>query len=153
MAKPITDIPAPLSDRTLAHGRNVMAAAGVILVLAYVPYIQIKNFAPLGFDFKEGGEMSVWSLLAAVLVYYATRFGVECRVDYSGWRDTYRGHFGTPPGEPSQAELFNRHARRLNRKFWFLDVAPPGLMFLAALVAAYQQLAPLVWPPPQPPLL
>ena len=39
-----------------------MVAAGVILVLAYVPGIEIQKFSPLGFDFSEGGELSVWGL-------------------------------------------------------------------------------------------
>ena len=144
MAKLITDIPAPLSDRSLAHGRNVMAAASVILVLAWVPYIEIKSFKPLGFDIKEGGELSVWGFLSTILVYYAIRFCADCWTDYNGWRDTYLGYFRTPPEEkPSQSA----HIRRLNRKFLWLDVAPPALMFLAALVATVQQVAPLVKPP------
>ncbi len=137
MADP-TDIPAPLSDRTLAHGRNVMAAAGVILVLAWVPDIEIKSFSPLGFDFKEGGVLSVWGLLAGVLVYYAIRFGVECRVDYTGWIDTYRKSLAGA-GTTTREIANYSHVRRLNRKFWVLDVAPPALMFLAAMFAAYQQ--------------
>ncbi len=145
MADP-TDIPAPLSDRTLAHGRNVMAAAGVILVLAYVPYIEIKSFKPLGFDFSEGGELSVWGILASVLVYYAIRSGYEYWADYAGWIDTYRGHLGVPPSAGKYDDVNIRHVRRLNRKFWVLDVAPPTLMFLAALVAAFQQISPLVRP-------
>ena len=67
-----------------------MAVAGVIVVLAWVPYIEITSFKPLGFDIKEGGELSVWGILATILVYYAIRFGCECLVDYSGWIETYR---------------------------------------------------------------
>ncbi len=145
MAK-ATEVAAPLADRTLAHGRNVMAVAGVIVVLAWVPYIEITSFKPLGFDIKEGGELSVWGVLAAVLFYYAIRFCADCWTDYNGWRDSYRGHFSAPPRERSQDEMFNSHARRLNRKFWVLDVAPPALMFLVALVAAYLQIARLVKP-------
>ncbi len=142
-----TNIPPPLSDRTLAHGRNVMAVAGVIVVLAWVPYIEITSFKPLGFDIKEGGELSVWGILASILVYYAIRFCADCWTDYNGWRDTYLGQFRSPPGDPSMDELFNSHARRLRMRFWVWDVAAPALMFLVALVAAYQQIAPLVMPP------
>ncbi len=130
-----------------------MAAAGVILVLAYVPYIRIEKFAPLGFDFSEGGELSVWGLLTTVLVYYAIRFCADCWVDYKGWRDTYRGARADPPEVLRSEYVFARHTSRLRMKFWVLDVAPPALMFLAALFATYQQVAPLVWPPPSPPLL
>ena len=148
-----TDIPAPLYDRTLVHGRNVMAAAGVILVLAYVPDIQIKSFSPLGFDFSKGGELSVWGLLAAVLVYYAIRFGYECWTDYAAWIGVHRPKLYAHTKTDRIRNKMYRHARRLNRKFWVLDLAPPALMFLAALVATYQQVAPLVKPPPSPPLL
>ena len=121
-----------------------MAAASVILVLAYVPDIEIKSFSPLGFDFDEGGELSVWGLLAAVLVYYAIRFGADCWTDYSGWKDTYRKAIAVPSDASRFEYTFNRHARRLNRKFWFWDVTTPAIMCLFALVATYQQVAPLV---------
>ncbi len=138
MADP-TDIPAPLSDRTHAHGRNVMAVAGVIVVLAWVPYIEITSFEPLGFDINEGGELSVWGILAVVLFYYAIRFGVECRVDYTGWIDTYRKSLAGG-GSTTREFANNRHVRRLKRKFLWLDVAPPAAMFLAALIARFNRL-------------
>ncbi len=146
MAAP-TDIPAPLSDRTLVHGRNVMATASVILVLAWVPYIEIKKFEPLGFKITEGGELSVWGILVAVLIYYAIRFGYECWADYTGWRDTYRKVLADPPEVLRSEHEFARHAKRLRMRFWLLDVLPPALMLLAALVATYQQVDPLIWPP------
>ena len=153
MAAP-TDIPAPLSDRTLAHGRNTMAAAGVILVLAWVPGIEITDFEPLGFDISDGQELSIWFILAGLLVYYATRFGFDCWVDYSGWIDTYKKAANAHP----TSDVFNRHARRLKAKYWFLDVAPPAIMLLAALGATFQrvvplvQVVPLVTPPSSSPL-
>ena len=67
-----------------------MAAASVILVLAWVPYIEITSFKPLGFEIKEGGELSVWGILASILVYYAIRFGCECLVDYRGWIECFQ---------------------------------------------------------------
>ena len=121
-----------------------MVAAGIILVLAWFPYIEITSFKPLGFDIKKGGELSVWSILAIVLVYYALRFCADCWMDYTGWIDTYRGNVATEPGTDVGDNKHNRHVRRLNRKFWILDVAPPALMFLAALFATYQQVDPLV---------
>ncbi len=127
-----------------------MAVAGVILVLAWVPYIEITSFKPLGFDIKEGGQLSVWGILASILGYYAIRFGYECWADYTGWIDSYREWLtvATSENRPHAS-----HVRRLRRKFWILDVAPPALMFLLALLATYQQVAPLVDPPPSPPLL
>ena len=145
MADP-TDIPAPLSDRTLAHGRNVMAAAGVILVLAWVPHIEITKFEPLGFKISEDGKLSIWGLLAFVLVYYAVRFSADCWVDYKGWRDTYGGQVSASRGGAARSKPFNQHVRRLNKKFWWLDIGPPAVLFLLALIATYQKIAPLVKP-------
>ena len=124
-----------------------MATASVILVLAYVPDIEIKSFSPLGFDFNEGGELSVWGILAGVLVYYAIRFSYDCWTDYTGWIDTYRSRLTISSTVSQAGQEFSRHVRRLNRKFWIMDVAPPLLLFLVALVATVQQAAPLVKPP------
>ncbi len=124
-----------------------MAAAGVILVLAWVPDIEIKKFQPLEFNFNEGGELSVWGILAVVLVYYAIRFGVEFWTDYMGWIDTYRQSLTITLRNHSQDYAHARHTRRLYWKFLILDVVPPALMFLAALGAMFQMISPLVWPP------
>ena len=124
-----------------------MAAASVILVLAWVPYIEITSFEPLGFDIKEGGQLSVWGILAIVLIYYSVRFGVECWTDYNGWIDTYQKNIADVSGKDRRGNVDSRQAKRLLKKFWILDVLPPALMLLAALVATYQQVDPLIWPP------
>ena len=146
MADP-TDIPALLSDRSLAHGRNVMVAASVILVLAWVPNIEIDKFEPLGFKINEDGELSVWGILAAVLVYYAIRFCADCWTDYKGWMDTYKGILKLARDNEIRKKAHSRHVFRLRTKFWIWDVLPPAIMFLVAMRAAYQQIAPLVKPP------
>ena len=81
--------PPPLTDRALVHGRNVMASAGVILVLAWVPGIEITKFHPMDYTFTEGSELSVWSLLAGVMIYYSLRFAKDCHTDYPPWRDEF----------------------------------------------------------------
>jgi hypothetical protein len=139
-----TEIPAPLSDRSHAHGRNVMAVAGVILVLTYVRGVDINKFSPLGFSIGEGHELSAWGLLVFVLVYYGGRFGTDCWTDYNGWRDTYKQDFTDRPNDADVTQKFRRHIRRLNRKFWFLDAAPPAVMFFAAIIAAYGKIA-ILW--------
>ncbi len=116
-----------------------MAVSGVMIVLAWVPGVALRNFGPISFDFAKGGEIAIWGILWVVLVYYAARFGADCWTDYRGWRDTYRGSLNVASGEIPPERVFNRHARRLDRKFWFWDVAIPALMFLAALIAAGQQ--------------
>ena len=124
-----------------------MATAGVIVVLAYVPDIEIKSFSPLGFDFNEGGELSVWGILAVVLVYYALRSCYEYWLDYTAWKAEYRHIFTGYKAElPSKKPSYD-HVIRLRWKFWILDVAPPLLMFGAAIFAAGQRIVPLVWPP------
>ncbi len=75
-----------LNDPAQKYGRNVTIAAGVILVLALAPGIDIVRFKPLGFEFKPGskGKLSTWYLLLGVLVYYYFRFCVDARIDYLG---------------------------------------------------------------------
>lgn len=140
-----TDIPGPLSDRSLTHGRNVMAAASVILVLAYLPAIEIGKFKPLGFDFSEGGELSVWGILAVVLFYYAIRFGNDCWTDYNGWIDSHGGNLNVPSDKPRADYVYNRHVRRLRSRFWGFDVAPPAFMFLVAFPTVWWRMYQL-WP-------
>ncbi len=78
MAEPI------LKDRAQKYGRNVLFAAGVILVLDYVPGISIDKFKPLGFKFDptSDSEFYLWCLLAFGLGYYFVRFLVDASADY-----------------------------------------------------------------------
>ena len=140
MANP-KDIPPLGSERTLKYGRNVLAVGCVILVLAWVPHIEIDKFLPLGFDIASGGELSVWGLLGTVLVYYGFRFFVDCRIDVLAWYETYGET--RPIRNPDLPG--RRHKQRLRKRFWFLDVAPPVLIFVSALLAVITQMWDL-WP-------
>lgn len=140
-----TDIRVPLSDRALTHGRNVMATASVILALAYVPAIDIKKFEAFGFSVKEGGELSIWALLSAVLVYYTLRFAVDCWTDYRGWKDTFRNQLVVKSDNPRYKRPENNHVRRLNRRFWWWDFGPPMLMSGAATFAVSRQIYSLLF--------
>ena len=71
----------PLSDRALKHGRNVMATSGVIVVLAWVPEIDVEKFKPFGFEISSGGALSIWGVLCAVLVYYFASFIFDSCID------------------------------------------------------------------------
>jgi len=64
-----------------------MATSAVILVLAWVPGIDIEQFKPFGLEFtKESGSLlSVWCLLAVILIYYVVRFSVDLWVDFLEW--------------------------------------------------------------------
>ncbi len=134
----LIDTPAPLSDRTLKYGRNVLAVSAVILVLAYVPYIDVETFKPLGFDPAQGGAMSVWGILAGMLVYYGLQFVFGCRIEYLAWIRSYipmnqfgkRGFKSGMPGDHRE-KLVASH-----RRFWWLDLGLPGVCLLAALPTA-----------------
>lgn len=148
----------PLSDRTLKYGRNVMAVSGVILALSWIPHIKVGEFSPFGLKLPEGGEIYIWSILGIVLVYYAVQFGVAGVLDYRAWHHTNTPIFDlrTPQHpvrqEESRALLAKARGHRVSvfLRFLILDVAFPAVMFLAALDATYQQVAPLVLPPPPP---
>ncbi len=73
-----------LQEQTHKYGRNLTAAAGVILVLAWVPGIEVSEFEPFGFVIGDvpGGELSIWCLLTGIFVYYFIRFSVSLRIDY-----------------------------------------------------------------------
>ena len=62
------EIDPPLSDRPLKYGRNVMWLSSVILVLAYVPYVELNKFQPLGFDLSEGGEIALISACGITVI-------------------------------------------------------------------------------------
>ena len=97
----------PLSDRPLKYSRNVMWLSSVILVLAYVPYIEIDKFQPLGLNLSEGGETAIWGILGAVLIYYALQFYVAGVLDFRVWHHVNSPIFGIriPPGSEAQEDL------------------------------------------------
>ena len=71
-----------LDERTLKYGRNTMAIAGVIIVLALVPGIEICEFEPLGFRFSPESQKTLWVLLGIVLAYYSVHFAVGVWIDF-----------------------------------------------------------------------
>lgn len=143
----------PLSDRALKYGRNVVAVSGVIIVLAWMPEIDIDRFKPFGFEFTEEGERSVWIVLLVVLGYYFVMWVIAARIDYVTWRQETEGEradlrIATKPASASldEDEIARRPSRtatlRVLRPFryatwrmWF-DIGFPCVMFVFALVAA-----------------
>ena len=144
----LIDARAPLSDRTLKYGRNVLVAGVVILVLAYVPYINVETFKPMGFDPDKGGAMSVWGILVAVLVYYGLQFGFGCRIEYLAWARTYKplDQFGKKRAFKQGLPADQREKAEASlRRFWWLDVGLPVVCLLVALPTAGWQIYQL-WP-------
>lgn len=147
-----------LSDRTLKYGRNVMATAGAMMVLAWVPEINIERFEPFGLIVSPGGAFSIWGVLCAVLIYYFANFALGAWGDNPSWRrnretelahlDELLGLHRPDPGPfiPT-SESGRRGRRQLRYGRWRLgaDVGVPCAMFLAALWAAVSRLAAL-WP-------
>ena len=152
------EVDSPLSDRTLKYGRNVMAVSGVILALSWIPGIEVSKFSPFGLSLPEGGEIYIWSTLGIVLIYYALQFCVAGVLDFRAWYHTNSPIFDLRVPEIAvQKEGLLPHLAKARGhrvsvffRFLILDVAFPAVMFLAALGATYEQVAPLVWPPPPP---
>ena len=155
-----TEVTPPLSGQALKYGRNVMAVAGAILVLAWVPDIDIDRFKPLGFDFKKGGEIALWGLLGAALAYYSGRFLIDVYIDYSNWRREYRTELlklkgalkAADKGSSREREAFNKEPRsaryralRNFRRRFYIDVAIPSAMSAAAVWAVASRMFAL-WP-------
>jgi len=132
----------PFSERTLKYGRNVMALGGVILVLAYVPHIEICKFKPFGFEINEGGEISVWGILAAVLCYYALQFYA------TGWIDFLEWSHSNSPLFAKGVDIAQLHRWRQRMKvffrFFILDFAVPTTLFGAALWASAAEICRLL---------
>ena len=129
--------PQPLTDRTLVHGRNVMASAGVILVLAWAPGIKIRDFHPMDFQFTDGSELSVWLLLVGVMIYYAGRFAKDCHTDFPPWKNEFIKKGFSDVASREQAEYLDKRA-------WRWDMLPPFAMAVFAVIAAGQKIIALL---------
>jgi hypothetical protein len=128
MADP-NGIPPPLTERTLVHGRNVMAIAGIMMVLAWVPGIEVREFHPLGFTFDDGSMLSAWCLLVGVLAYYVARFFNDWTIDLYAWAGTYL--------EPLiiRGDGTETHIMYLYRRAKRFDIGIPILMAVGGMFA------------------
>tara|TARA_B100000315_G_scaffold236682_1_gene252731 strand:- start:3169 stop:3510 length:342 start_codon:yes stop_codon:yes gene_type:complete len=113
-----------------------MIAAGVIIVLACVPGVEIEKFQPLGFEFNTDSKLSAWGLLLAVLSYNAARFGADCWIDYNIWS---RDHLTQNP-----SHSINRDIKMTQKYFWIWDFAPPLVMAIIGLFGAIKEIVKLI---------
>lgn len=143
----------PLSDRTLKYGRNVMATSGVIVVLAWVPGIEIDRFKPFGFDFSDGGALAFWCVLFVVMFYYFISFVIGAAINIHLWMSDPGGlkvkwaeGADKKPiiGAGFVRAVSLRDVRFTNWRMWF-DVGTPTVMLIAAMVAAVPRIVDL-WP-------
>ena len=77
------------TERTLKYGRNMMAAAVPIIVFYFVPLVDLARSRPFNFEIQEGGEIWIWQILLALLVYYGFRFIGLAIPDFREWRNSY----------------------------------------------------------------
>ena len=161
-----------LKDRAQKFGRNVMAAAGVILVLAWVPGIRIDQFQPLGFKFNaaSGSILSVWCLLAGILGYYFVRFSVDVTVNYLEWNPVRKADFRSwkhnkksirdakkIPGAAMNEDWIDRITELrpkiiYARQFFVLEIGMPFVFFAAAAITVWLRIV-ANWPQGAPPTL
>ena len=154
-----------LKDRAQKFGRNAMVPASVILVLAWVPGIDIEKFKPFGFEFtaESGSLLSVWCLLAGILVYYFVRFSVDVTVDFlaynprrktldakwqrarQGIRDAKNTQGAIEPTDQMLTISELRPERIHMRQFYVLEVGLPVVLFLTAAKTLFLRIGPL-WP-------
>ena len=74
------------TERTLKYGRNMMAAAVPIIVFALVPVVDLAKSRPFNFEIQKGGEIWIWAILLALLVYYGFRYFGLAIPDFLKWR-------------------------------------------------------------------
>ncbi len=142
-----------------------MVAASVILVLAWVPGIDIEKFKPFGFEFtaESGSLLSVWCLLAGILVYYFVRFSVDVTVDFLAWnpgrkvlnskwqrarqgiRDAKNTQGAIEPTDQMHTISDLRPTKIHAWQFYVLDVGLPVALFAAAAITAYLRIV-AYWP-------
>lgn len=77
------------SERTLKYGRNLMLAATGTIVFTSIPAVDLANSRPFNFKIQPGGEIWLWYMLLAVLLYYAIRFFGLAVPDYDRWHAEY----------------------------------------------------------------
>jgi len=123
-----------------------MIVAGIIIVLAWVPGVEIHKFHPLGFDFEADSQLSAWGLLLTVLIYYIARFGADCWTDYKIWYGTYSGNLREMKTNPGAARTnpASLSAAVLNKHFWFWDFSPPAIMAIIGAIAAITEIKSLI---------
>jgi len=135
------EIEPPLSDRTLAHGRNVMAIASVLITLAWVPGINVEDFKPFSFTFDADNWKAAWGVLAGVLSYYLIRFGMDCRTDWIPWKHDRDGRLtviraGNSDKGSLQQQDIDAQMQRVYRRFVWWDVGLPVVLAILGLIAS-----------------
>ncbi len=136
----------PLSDRTLKYGRNVLAISGTIIVLAWVPDIDIQDFEPLGFVINEGGAKSMWGILIVVLSYYFFQLIIGAWHDFKEWTgaNSFRLRYIAISSDNKDTISTRRHVAALTRRALGLDIVFPLIAFIFALVAAITEIKALL---------
>jgi hypothetical protein len=137
-----------LKDRAEKFGRNLMAAGGVILVLAWVPGIDLKGFEPLGFKFKPGSdaEFSLWCLLAGILVYYGVRFAILAAVDFTGKDPSFKPTVMPRSWWNINGIIPERLAYAIEKmQFYIFDIIIPLFVTIAAFATVVWKIGAL-WP-------
>lgn len=150
----------PLSDRALKYGRNTMAIAGTIIVLAWVPEIEVEKFEPFGFEISAGEALPIWGVLCAVLIYYFISFMFAAWVDIPFWRHEERTNLtalrsalaekrqalGTNAETQNKAALRNTRALRFSQWRMWADVGAATVLSILAMGAGFSRIVGL-WPP------
>ena len=166
MANPI------LNDFARKYGRNLMAAAGAILALAWLPGVGIDQFKFFGLEFNttSGSQFSFWALMAVVFAYFAGRYWVEARIDYLASYFVIKEHKQNLETERTKLRMAKvnqrgdmenpeKYERRISdmrprtmeiRKFWIFDVGLPVVFALAAASTAVYLMI-IHWPFNAPP--
>ena len=156
------------TERTLKYGRNLMVVAVPIFVFAWVPLVDLATSRPLNFAIQEGGEIWIWRILLALLVYYGFRFFGLAIPDFLKWRtlhgvvradiksrlkayghnlaaarqthDEGSDHLRSAQKDVRQTRSELRHYNWRRTYFWFADAGLPTVLFGLALWASLDQI-------------
>jgi hypothetical protein len=123
-----------------------------MVVLAWVPGVDIKKFEPFGFEISADSALSIWALLSCVLIYYFANFMFTSLIERRSWNlehvvefKKFRGRHN--PEVHRNDQLDPKTSWDIQSFEWRLwaDMGPPIILFIAALVAAISSMVKL-WP-------
>ncbi|MBT3559373.1 MAG: hypothetical protein HN644_01185 [Rhodospirillales bacterium] len=138
----VKDIPPPLSDRTLKHGRHVMTVAGIILVLAWIPGWDLLTLDPFGYKIDVTMALLIWALLSGILVYFTFHLYTGVQAQLPAWLKHFAVHLEKfENGDRTPIPDAIGHMAR--RALWS-GKSLPLLTATIALIVAISEILPLI---------
>jgi hypothetical protein len=123
-----------------------------MVVLAWVPEVDIEKFKPFGLEVSAGSALSIWALLSCVLIYYFANFMFTSWIERRSWNlevgQEHRTHgIGFDPNAVALSKAQPKISWDIKSFRWRMmaDIGLPIISFFSALAAAIWSMVKL-WP-------